>query len=583
MSNERVIPSDQPKSAATFTVLSGGTATSRTYQLLSLTVNREMNRIPSATLVYVDGEPSRQGFEVSNQGDFEPGKEIEIKAGYRSDEESLFKGVVVRHGIKVRKSGAVLIIECRDKAHRMTVAPKCRYFHDVKDSDILEELLDAHGLEKEVEATAVTHKQVVQYQATDWDMAMCRAEVNGLMAFVKDGKVKWSKPDFSAASVLTIQYGATVHDLDAEIDARLQFKAVKGVSWNPADQELAEGVEAADPGLPSAGNLTPDDLADLAGEEALHLRHGGHIADQEMQAWVDAALLRHRLAKIRGRVSIDGTAAVEPGSLIELAGVGERFQGNLFVTGVRHTVEKGDWKTVLQFGIDPEWFAETYRIASPPAGGLLPPIQGLHTGTVTALEGDPDGEERIQVRIPVIHKEDEGAWCRLGTLDAGAERGTYFRPEIGDEVVVGFLDQDPRHGVVLGMLHSSKNPSPEPASDDNHKKGYQSREKMKLVFDDETKVITLETPAGNQVVISEDEKKIHLEDQHGNKVTLNQDGVSIESIKDIVLKAPSGDVKIEGMNAEMKGSVGAKVGGSGGTELSLSGTANLKGPVVNIN
>ena len=54
------------------------------------------------------------------------------------------------------------------------------------------------------------------------------------------------------------------------------------------------------------------------------------------------------------------------------------------------------------------------------------------------------------------------------------------------------------------MLHSSKFPSPEPAKDDNHKKGYQSREKMKLVFDDEKKVVTLETPGGNKVVVSED-------------------------------------------------------------------------------
>jgi Rhs element Vgr protein len=583
MANERVIPSDQPKSVATFTVLSGGTECPRTYQLVSIAVVREINRIPAATLVYIDGEPSKQSFEISNKPDFEPGKEIEIKAGYRSDEKSLFKGVVVRHGIKVRKGGAVLVVECRDKAAKMAAAPKSKYFHDVKDSDLIEELIDGHGLDKEVASTTAQHKQVVQYNTTDWDMALCRAEANGLLAFVKDGKVKLAKPEFSGATALTIQYGATVHDLDAEIDARLQFKAVKGVAWNPTDQELGDSTEGADPGVPEAGNLEPDALADVIGEEDYKLVHGGKLEDAEMQAWVDACLMKHRLAKVRGRVSIDGTEAVEPGSLIELNGVGERFQGKLYVTGVRHNVEKGNWETVIQFGVDPAWFAETYQVARPAAGALLPPIQGLHVGVVTKLEGDPDGEERIQVRIPVIHKDDDGAWCRQSALDAGKERGTFFRPEIGDEVVVGFLDNDPRHGVVLGMLHSSKNASPEPAKDDNHKKGYQSREKMKLVFDDEKKVVTLETPAGNKVVISEDEKKIHLEDQNGNKLTLDKDGVKIESVKDIVLKAPSGDLKAEAMNAEIKGSVGAKVSGSGGTEMSLSGTANLKGPMVNIN
>src|SRR6185436_8948471 len=251
-------------------------------------------------------------------------------------------------------------------------------------------------------------------------------------------------------------------------------------------------------------------LAGVVGDDEFILQHSGKLEDPEIQAWVDSALMKHRLAKIRGRVTIDGTAAVAPGKLIQLSGVGERFEGKLYVTGVRHLVEKGNWETVLQFGVNPEWFAQTFNIQQPLAGSLLPAIQGLQIGVVTKLEGDPEGEERIQVRIPVIHKEDEGAWCRLSTLDAGKERGTWFRPEIDDEVVVGFLDNDPRHAVVLGMLHSSKNTAPDPASDDNHKKGYQSREKMKLVFDDEKKIFTFETPGGNKVIISEDEKKIHL-------------------------------------------------------------------------
>lgn len=583
MPNDRTIPSDSAKTVATFTVLSGGAEVARTRHMLSLVVDREVNRIPAATLVYMDGEPSRQGFEVSDGADFEPGKEIEIKAGYRSDERSLFKGVVVRHGIKVRKGGAMLVVECRDKAHRMTVSTTSRYFHDSKDSDVLEELVSAHGLDKDVAATSATHRQIVQFNSTDWDMALCRADASGLLAFVKDGKVTFAKPDFSGSSVLTIQYGATVHDLDAEIDARLQPKAVKGVSWNQADQEVSDSLEGADPGAPDPGNLQPSALADVGGSDGFRLVHGGKMDDAEMQAWIDSCLMRHRLAKIRGRVTIDGTADVDPGKLVELSGVGERFQGNLYVTGVRHTVEKGDWRTSIQFGLDPEWFALRHRVEAPPAGALLPSVHGLHVGVVTKLEGDPDGEERIQVRIPIVGKEDDGAWCRISTLDAGKERGTFFRPEIGDEVIVGFLDGDPRHGVVLGMVHSSKNASPEPASDDNHLKGFQSREKMKFVFDDEKRIVTLETPAGNKLVLSEDETMIHLEDQNGNKVTLNQDGVTIESAKDIVLKAPSGDIKAECLNFEAKGSVGAKMGGSGGTELSLSGTADLKGSIVNIN
>ena len=37
--------------------------------------------------------------------------------------------------------------------------------------------------------------------------------------------------------------------------------------------------------------------------------------------------------------------------------------------------------------------------------------------------------------------------------DAGENRGSFWRPEIGDEVVLGFLNSDPRDAIILGMLN----------------------------------------------------------------------------------------------------------------------------------
>src|SRR5690606_20306096 len=98
--------------------------------------------------------------------------------------------------------------------------------------------------------------------------------------------------------------------------------------------------------------------------------------------------------------------------------------------------------------------------------------------------------------------------------------------------------------------HSSSKPAPIPGSDDNNEKGYVSRSKMKMIFDDEKISYTLETPGGNKFIISEDEKKIYLEDQNGNLIIMNDEGISIESIKDIKLKA-TGDIKAEGINIEI--------------------------------
>ena len=348
-------------------------------------------------------------------------------------------------------------------------------------------------------------------------------------------------------------------------------------------------AEAAEPAVSDAGNISASDLAAVADDQANEIRHGGAIKADELQAWADGRLLKERLAKLRGRARFQGIAEVVPGSVIEISGIGERYQGKLYVSGVRHSMAGGNWETDAQFGLDPELFAETYNLRPLPAAGLLPAVSGLQMGVVTVLENDPEGEDRIKLRLPLISADDEGVWARLATLDAGQQRGTFFRPEIGDEVVVGFLGDDPRFPVVLGMCHSSAKPAPEPAQDTNQRKGYVSREKMAFTFDDENKVIVLETPNGNRLTLSEQDQAIVVEDQNGNKLTMNSDGIALESAKDLILKA-TGDVKIEGVNTEVSAQAGFKASGAGSAEVSgasttIKGSANavIQGGIVQIN
>ena len=120
-----VVPSVIPKPASpdvvTATVLVEGKALPGTVGILSIVVNREVNRIPSATLIIRDGEPAIQTFKVGNEDFFVPGNKVEIKLGYSSDESTVFKGIVVRHSIKIRSASSSLIVECRDEAGRAVV------------------------------------------------------------------------------------------------------------------------------------------------------------------------------------------------------------------------------------------------------------------------------------------------------------------------------------------------------------------------------------------------------------------------------------------------------------------------------
>ena len=573
--NANTIPSDAPKSASTFTILSGGAVVSQAYQVLSIVVNKEINRIPKATIVIADGNAAAQTFSISSAPDFEPGKAIEIKLGYRVDEQTVFVGVVVKHSIKVRNQTSVLVIECRDVAFKMTIAPKSKYFKDMTDSDVMEALINGHGVDNDVLTTSPTLEELVQYNTTDWDFMLCRTDANGLLCVPNDGKITIAKPDFAADAVLNIDYGSTIYDLDAEIDARFQFSGITATGWSPADAALLS-EEAGDAGVPDAGNLPASALGEIGGEAMYNLQHTGNLKSGELQQWADAMMLKHRLAKIRGKVTTDGTAAVSPGQMIQLNGVGDRFAGKLFVTGVRQQLEDGVWQTVFQFGLNPEWFVETYKVEEPLAGALLPAVQGLQVGIVTKLENDPEGQNRIMVRLPVIHPQDEGIWSRVATLDAGKDRGTFMLPELDDEVIVGFLNNDPRHAVILGMVNSSNKPAPLTASDANNEKGYVSRSKMKMIFNDDKKSVTIETPAGNKIVLTEEDSAVTIEDQNGSKMTLDSAGCTVSSSKDIVLDAPMGNVTVNGI-----GGNSIKIDSSGIT-LAATGKLTLQGGQIEL-
>jgi Rhs element Vgr protein len=545
-------------------------------------VSKTANKIPLARVIFKDGSAASQDFPLSNGDALLPGKEIEITAGYHNDRDLIFKGIVVKQSVRVKSNGSTyLVAECKDKAYRMSVIRKDRYFTEVTDSEAIETLIQDYDLEPEVQATDVQHRELVQYRATDWDFLVARAELNGRLVLADSGKLTVAPPEFSGDPVAQLTFGTNILSFDATLDATDQHADLRCAAWDPANQAMVES-EAQAPAVEEAGNLASEALSGLVSEDARAYRHTANLLAEELQAWADAQRLKNVLSKVRGVAKCTGLAQVKPGQVIELDGVGDRFSGKVFVSGVRHELSDGAWEMDLQFGLWPALFAQENDVSELPAAALLPAVNGLQIGVVTQLQDDPDGEDRILVRMPAVDPEAEGAWARVASLDAGNNRGAFFRPEIGDEVVLGFLNDDPRSPIVLGMLHSSNKPAPVTAADDNHEKGFYTRDGLKLVFDDELKSIRLETPKGNVVQLSEDESGILIEDQNGNKLELSADGMVLESVGELAIKA-SGDVNLEGANVNVSANASMKATGSSGAELSSSSVTVVKGSLVNIN
>lgn len=427
MSLSQTLPGTQNTDLVTFTIKVNGTVLGASYQVASMNFSKEINRIPVAKLLIYDGDASAQDFAISNEATLVPGAEIEIAVGYHADEATLFNGIILKHSLKIRGNGSpMLILDCRDKAIKMTVARKNKYFYDSKDSDAITQIIGNYGLDTDIEDTSTTLKAIVQYDSTDWDFMVSRMEANGKLCMVDNGKITAKKPDFSSAAVLDALFGATILEFDADLDARNQYQSLTAKTWDYTTQEIAT-ASAAEPGFEENGNISSNDLGAVLSVSEYDLYSGEDLTSDELQSLADGRLQKARMSRCRGRVRFRGYGGqLNPGDLINIGGVGDRFNGKVFVSGVRHEIVNGSWTTDVQFGLTNELFTRQPDVNSAPAVDMLPAIQGLQIGIVTDLENDPDTQDRIRVRLPIIDPAEDGIWTRVACLDAGNNRGTFF-------------------------------------------------------------------------------------------------------------------------------------------------------------
>lgn len=539
-------PGTQPtRYTITRKVFINGTVLSNEIQLAQITINKSFNKIAYARLVFADGSASERNFPLSNDDKFKPGSEIRVQLGYEGEADTVFEGVIVKHAIKVSQQGTLLLIEAKDKAIKLAAARKNAYHLNKKDSEVITNLARSGGLQPTVAPTNTPHTQLVQFDTSDWDFIVTRAEANSMLVLTDDGQLIVKKPDTASTPVLTATFGDNIWEFEGEMDARRQLQSVTSRSWDYTKQE-PETSGAGTATFTENGNITSNDLGTVLGAQ-VQLVHNGHLTQQQLQDWSDAYALRSRLSKAIGRVRVEGNAAVKPGTMITLAGVGDRFNGNVFVTGVLHHFE-GNWQTDIQFGWREEWFYKKEDVMDKPAAGLLPGVNGLQIGTVVDLDDkEGGGQYRVKVHIPSITSSNEGIWARVATLDAGANRGVYFRPQVSDEVVLGFLNDDPREPVIVGYLHSKSNKqSPLPEQDGSLQYGFVTKEGIKLIFDDTNKRMTLRVPAGSSeksLTINNDSSAIELKDDHQNTIKMDSSGITIQ--------AGTGNVVIKGTQVKI--------------------------------
>ncbi|WP_235299099.1 phage baseplate assembly protein V [Portibacter marinus] len=570
-----------------------------------ISVSKALNKIATAKIQIEDGTMHDTEFKTIEENKFKEGDEVEIQMGYGTSNDSVFKGIIVKHGIKISSTGTShVFIECADKSIVLTGQREFKIYEDIKDSDVIKALASDKSVPVSCSATNILHERVVQQNCTAWDFIVTRAQANYLVVYTLNNELKIVKPSEGAKTDAVVEYGLDIISMDLSVDARTQLLEVETSAWDYTTQQNVTGKSKEPSEVDKLGNIKGKDIAGKLQFKKSKLHSTGYLEGQELEKWAESTLLISRLSRVRGTVKFRGFAKINPNDFLKLEQVSPHFSGEAYVTGVYHEEKDGDWITEVEVGLKPELFISNKNdVTLPLADGLFPGYQGLFIGKVLDIV-DPKGEARVLVKIPMLGGDiDGGVWARVSNIMASRDFGSVFFPEVDDEVILGALGGDLRFPVILGHLYSSVNyfaSNDFIHTDENNHKGWKTREGLLLHFDDKDKIVRVETPAGQKIKLDDREKSITLEDQHSNKMVMDSSGFKFTGNKDFVVDV-KGKVNMDsmqemaleskmtfsakgGMSATMQNTAGSKFeAGTIGATMSSSAIATIKGSVVMIN
>lgn len=206
----------------------------------------------------------------------------------------------------------------------------------------------------------------------------------------------------------------------------------------------------------------------------------------------------------------------------------------------------------------------------PPRGGDAGTLTGVAVAIVAAND-DPRGLGRVRLRYPWLETSGASRWARIAVSMAGDDRGTYFLPEVGDEVLVAFEDGDIDHPYVLGALWNGEDEPPQGNADgDNDLRQIKSRSGHELTFDDGDggEAIRIETAGGHSVVMDDGDGTITVEDTGGNEIEFDGDArsLTVSSEATVTIEAPHIEIK-----------------SAGNLDIEASGVLTLDGALITLN
>jgi uncharacterized protein involved in type VI secretion and phage assembly len=546
-------------------------------------------------------------FELIDSTTFRVGDEVQISAKAEGENQkiTLIKGEITAIEPEFLSDYiSSFTVRGYDKSHRLHRGRYARTFLKQSDKQIAQKIAGECSLGFKASSGALpTHEYVFQDNQTNMEFLQDRARRIGYYVYVDDGTLYFVKEPENGREV-GLRWGENLIDFQARLTTAEQVSEVAVRGWDPAAKKAIVGKKSA----LSRDIVKVNNKDGKATAQAAFGKSEECVANYAIRTVDEANLQAQSVLDTRGHAFFNaegtcrGNPNVKAGTKVKVEGIGQRFSGTYRVSRSVHRYDSSGYTT--RFEISGNHANTLGQLLS--GNGSSPrgdSGRGVVVGQVTNID-DPDGLARIKVKYPTFWDTSKGPvecesnWARLVTPMAGAERGIEFIPEVDDEVLVAFENNDVNHPYILGALWNKKDKPPLPAKEavkggKVNKRMIKSRSGHTIVIDD--------TSGEEKISIIDKTKKNSVEiDSKSNAITINSAAdITIEGKANLTLKgktvsieATQGgnmDLKANNLNvqatakATLKGNSGVDVDGGPSLNIKSVGTTKVEGTQTSIN
>ncbi len=509
---------------------------------------------------------------------------VKVNIATSSSPTTLIEAEITALELEFDTGGTFTVIRGYDPAHRLFRDRRTVSYVQMTASDIASQVAKRAGLKVgKVDSTSTVFPFVSQAGQTDWEILTQLARDTGMDLTVRSGSFSFAAPSADGSGTPpSLKFGEELIRFRSILTSAQQVGQVEVRGWNVAEKNALVGNAPAKTSSVELSTIKPTDMASAFGNPTYVSTDVPYRTQNEVDQAAKALADEKAAAFAEFEGLARGNPELKAGKKVSIEGLGAPFEGKYTITSARHRFDPTTGYTTA-ITVTGKQDRSLLGLASggsrsrqTPAGVVIAQVTDVH---------DPDKLGRVKVKYPWLSADYVSGWARVVCQGAGKDRGWIALPEVGDEVLVGFEQQDFDRPVVFGGLYNGIDTMPA-GPNDLIDGGSGAINRRSLVSRKGHRIDLLDQDGSKEGIrlATQDEKFLIFLDKTNTTITVHADGkVLIEGSQGITLDAKTSDLTMKAGSIKMNATQGVQVdGGSGSVAMKSNGAVTVEGLSVSV-